>query len=33
MRWTVAHANAIIALRCGHLSGRWEQFREQRSVG
>jgi len=33
MRWTVAHANAIIALRCCHLSGRWEEFWEQRSVG
>jgi hypothetical protein len=32
-RWTVAHANAIIALRCCHLSGRWEEFWEQRSVG
>lgn len=33
MRWTVSHANAIIALRCCQLSGRWEQFWEQRSVG
>jgi hypothetical protein len=33
MRWTVSHANAIIALRCCQLSGRWEEFWEQRSVG
>ena len=33
MRWTVEHANAIIALRCCQLSGRWEEFWEQRSVG
>jgi hypothetical protein len=33
MRWTVDHANAIIALRCCQLSGRWEEFWEQRSVG
>jgi hypothetical protein len=33
MRWTVNHANAIIALRCSQLSGRWEEFWEQRSVG
>jgi len=26
MRWTVDHANAIIALRCCQLSGRWEEF-------
>lgn len=32
MRWTVNHANAIIALRCCQLSGRWEEFWEQRSV-
>ena len=32
MRWTVAGANAIIALRCGQLSGRWEQFWELRSA-
>jgi hypothetical protein len=32
MRWTVSHANAIIALRCCQLSGRWEEFWEQRSV-
>jgi len=33
MRWTVNHANAIIALRCCQLSGRWEEFWEQRAVG
>jgi hypothetical protein len=33
MRWTVDHANAIIALRCCQLSGRWEEFWEQRYVG
>ena len=27
------HANAIVALRCCQLSGRWEEFWEQRSVG
>jgi hypothetical protein len=32
MRWTVNHANAIIALRCCQLSGRWEEFWEQRSA-
>jgi len=32
MRWTVNHANAIIALRCCQLSRRWEEFWEQRSV-
>jgi hypothetical protein len=26
MRWTVGGANAIIALRCCELSGRWEDF-------
>ena len=26
MRWTVAGANAIIALRCCILSGRFEDF-------
>jgi hypothetical protein len=26
MRWTVRGANAIIALRCCQLSGRWEEF-------
>jgi hypothetical protein len=33
MRWTVDHANAIIALRCCQLSGRWEEFWEQRCAG
>ena len=33
MRWTVRGANAIIALRCAHLSGRWEEFWEARAVG
>lgn len=33
MRWTVRGANAIIALRCCQLSGRWEEFWEARSVG
>ena len=33
MRWTVRGANAIIALRCADLSGRWEEFWEARSVG
>ena len=32
MRWTVRGANAIIALRCCQLSGRWEQFWEARSA-
>jgi hypothetical protein len=30
MRWTVRGANAIIALRCCELSGRWEQYWEAR---
>lgn len=33
MRWTVRGANAIIALRCSQLSGRWEDFWEARSAG
>jgi hypothetical protein len=33
MHWTVGHANAIIALRCCQLAGRWEEFWEQRSAG
>lgn len=33
MRWTVRGANAIIALRCCQLSGRWEQYWEARSAG
>ena len=32
MRWTVRGANAIIALRCCDLSGRWEQFWEARAA-
>ena len=31
MHWTVAGANAIIALRCAKLSGRYEDFWERRS--
>jgi len=31
MHWTVAGANAIIALRCAKLSGRFEDFWERRS--
>jgi hypothetical protein len=30
MEWTVRGANSIIALRCCHLSGRMEEFWEQR---
>lgn len=30
MHWTVRGANAIIALRCCQLSGRWEEFWESR---
>ena len=33
MRWTVRGANAIIALRCCELSGRWEEFWEARALG
>lgn len=33
MHWTVAGANAIIALRCCKLSGRFEDFWERRSAG
>jgi len=33
MRWTVDHANAIIALRCCQLSGRWEEFWELCAAG
>lgn len=33
MRWTVRGANAIMALRCAELSGRWEEFWEARSAG
>ena len=32
MRWTVAGANAIIALRCCKLSGRFEDFWERRAI-
>jgi len=32
MHWTVRGANAIIALRCCQMSGRWEEFWENRSV-
>lgn len=32
MRWTVDGANAILALRCCHLSDRFENFWERRSV-
>jgi hypothetical protein len=32
MRWTVRGANAIVALRCCELSGRWEVFWETRSA-
>lgn len=33
MHWTVRGANAIIALRCCQLSGRWEEFWESRARG
>lgn len=33
MKWTVRGANAIIALRSLDLSGRWEEFWENRAVG
>jgi len=33
MRWTVRGANAIISLRCCYLSGRWEDFWENRATG
>lgn len=33
MRWTVCGANAIVALRCCQLSGRWEEFWENRVAG
>jgi hypothetical protein len=32
MHWTEAGANAIIALRCSILSGRFEDFWERRSL-
>ena len=31
MHWTVKGANAITALRCAKLSGRFEDFWERRS--
>jgi hypothetical protein len=31
MHWTLKGANAIIALRCSKLSGRFEDFWERRS--
>jgi hypothetical protein len=33
MRWSLWGANAIIALRCAQLSGRWEEFWEMRAAG
>lgn len=33
MRWSLGGANAIIALRCAQLSGRWEEFWEMRAAG
>ncbi len=33
MRWTVYGANSIIALRCCQISGRWEEFWENRAAG
>jgi hypothetical protein len=32
MQWTVRGANSIIALRSTYLSGRWEEFWEQRTA-
>jgi len=32
MHWSVSGANAIIALRCSKLSGRFEDFWERRST-
>ena len=32
MRWSLRGANAIIALRCVQLSGRWEDFWEMRTA-
>ena len=32
MQWTVRGANAIVALRCCHLSGNWEQYWEHRAA-
>lgn len=33
MRWTIRGANAIIALRCCQISGRWEEYWESRLAG
>lgn len=33
MHWTVSGANAVIALRCCQLSGRWEEYWEGRACG
>src|SRR5712692_6556394 len=33
MRWSLRGVNAIIALRCAQLSGRWEEFWEMRATG
>jgi hypothetical protein len=33
MHWTVRGADAIIALRCCQMSGRWEEFWEDRATG
>jgi len=30
MFWTVPNANAILALRCAHLNGRFEDYWEGR---
>ena len=32
MHWTVAGVNAVIALRCRKLSGRFEDFWERRAA-
>ena len=32
MRWSLRGANAIIALRCAQLSGRWEEFWDMRAT-
>lgn len=32
MFWTVDHANAILALRCSHLNGRFEEYWETRQA-
>jgi hypothetical protein len=32
MHWAVRGANAIMALRCCRMSGRWEEFWENRSA-